>query len=169
MWIREKQYKGAAADAYPAQVYWTLTTVVSMLSPLRLPRRLTGSKWGLATRSSNQNTWGSRTYCGARRAMDFEEVIGMLLDQQRGWRRCSSCHVFWLCPVEALRMDEKLPAPCQACHASGLRRGVVCEECQGKGYRMFVNGSQTPSRVERPPQLWRRQRPSQHPRSQNRR
>ena len=41
-------------------------------------------------------------------------------------------------------MDEKLPAPCEHCRASGLRHGSVCEECQGKGYRLFINGSRTP-------------------------
>jgi hypothetical protein len=51
-------------------------------------------------------------------------------------------------------MDEKLPAPCEHCHASGLRHGSVCDECRGKGYRMFVNGSQIPERLKRPPREW---------------
>ena len=38
-------------------------------------------------------------------------------------------------------MDDKLPAPCEACRGSGLRHGVACGECHGKGYRLFVNGS----------------------------
>ena len=40
------------------------------------------------------------------------------------------------------QMNEKLPAPCEACRGSGLRHGAVCSECQGKGYRLFVNGHQ---------------------------
>jgi hypothetical protein len=52
-------------------------------------------------------------------------------------------------------MDEKLPAPCEHCRASGLRHGSVCEECQGKGYRLFINGSRTPERLKRPPHQWR--------------
>ena len=43
-------------------------------------------------------------------------------------------------------MNEKLPAPCQACHGSGLRDGSECRECGGKGYRLFVNGNQIPMR-----------------------
>ena len=45
-------------------------------------------------------------------------------------------------------MNEKLPAPCEPCHGSGLRKGSECSECGGKGYRMFVNGNQTPVRLE---------------------
>jgi DnaJ-class molecular chaperone len=61
-------------------------------------------------------------------------------------------------------MDEKLPAPCEHCRASGLRHGSVCDECQGKGYRLFVNGSQTPVRIERPRQQRRPRRPPQRQR-----
>ena len=60
-------------------------------------------------------------------------------------------------------MNEKLPAPCEACRGSGLRHGVVCSECQGKGYRLFVNGRQTPVQQQRQ-QRWQRSRPAQKPR-----
>jgi hypothetical protein len=48
-------------------------------------------------------------------------------------------------------MNEKLPAPCEHCRASGLRHGSVCNECQGKGYRLFVNGSEAQERLPRRP------------------
>ena len=41
-------------------------------------------------------------------------------------------------------MNEKLPAPCEACDGSGLRDGSECSACRGKGYRLFVNGNQIP-------------------------
>ena len=37
-------------------------------------------------------------------------------------------------------MNEKIPIPCQACKASGLRDGMACNECGGKGYRMIIGG-----------------------------
>ena len=55
-------------------------------------------------------------------------------------------------------MEEKLPAPCEACHGSGVRHGVACGECQGKGYRLFVNGRQTPVKQQSPE--WQRPRPN---------
>jgi len=55
-------------------------------------------------------------------------------------------------------MNEKLPAPCEACHASGLRHGSECSECGGKGYRLFINGSQAPVRQVKP-QRWQGNRP----------
>jgi len=61
------------------------------------------------------------------------------------------------------QMNEKLPAPCEACHGSGLRHGAVCGECQGKGYRLFVDGRQIPVQKQSP-QRWRRPRPAQSPR-----
>jgi len=60
-------------------------------------------------------------------------------------------------------MDEKLPAPCEACHSSGVRHGVACGECQGKGYRLFVNGRQTPVK-QQSPQRWQRSRQTKNPR-----
>jgi hypothetical protein len=54
-------------------------------------------------------------------------------------------------------MDEKLPAPCEACVASGLRKGVPCSECGGKGYRLIINGTPALGRQEGPKQ---RQRPA---------
>ena len=58
-------------------------------------------------------------------------------------------------------MNEKLPAPCEPCRASGLRHGSVCGECQGKGYRLFINGNQMPVQEKRP-QRWQRERPVQN-------
>jgi len=60
-------------------------------------------------------------------------------------------------------MDERLPAPCEPCHGSGLRKGSECSECGGKGYRLFVNGNQAPVRQERP-QRRQGQRPGQRSR-----
>jgi DnaJ-class molecular chaperone len=60
-------------------------------------------------------------------------------------------------------MSEKLPAPCEACRGTGMRRGSVCGECEGKGYRLFVNGNQIPVRQENP-QRRQRRGPAQHPR-----
>jgi hypothetical protein len=58
-------------------------------------------------------------------------------------------------------MDEKLPIPCDACSASGLRHGAVCAECQGKGYRLSINGKQISAR--QPNQQFRqRPRPAQN-------
>jgi hypothetical protein len=62
-------------------------------------------------------------------------------------------------------MDEKLPAPCEHCRASGLRHGSVCDECQGKGYRLFINGGQTAERLKQPARRqWRGPRPPQRQR-----
>ena len=40
-------------------------------------------------------------------------------------------------------MTEKLPVPCQHCHATGLKAGAECRECAGKGYRLLVDGKVT--------------------------
>jgi DnaJ-class molecular chaperone len=51
-------------------------------------------------------------------------------------------------------MSEKLPAPCERCNASGIFHGMSCEECQGKGYRLIVDGqmkNERPQRTTRPP------------------
>jgi hypothetical protein len=64
---------------------------------------------------------------------------------------------------KAISMNERLPAPCEPCHGSGLLKGSACNDCGGKGYRMFVNGNQMPLRQERP-QPWQRPRPTQNPR-----
>jgi hypothetical protein len=53
-----------------------------------------------------------------------------------------------VCGQRPKQMNEKLPAPCEACRGSGLRHGAVCSECQGKGYRLIVNGRQTPVRAQ---------------------
>jgi hypothetical protein len=58
-------------------------------------------------------------------------------------------------------MNEKLPAPCEACRGSGLRHGAVCSECQGKGYRLFIDGRQTPVQ-QRSPQRWQKARNDEH-------
>ena len=47
---------------------------------------------------------------------------------------------------ETTRMNEKLPIPCERCHASGLFGGVECEECRGKGYCLSVDGRPVPTR-----------------------
>lgn len=65
--------------------------------------------------------------------------------------------------VISYEMNEKLPAPCEACRGSGLRHGAVCGECQGKGYRLIVNGRQTPV-PKQSTQRWQRPRPAQNPR-----
>jgi len=54
-------------------------------------------------------------------------------------------------------MNEKIPAPCEPCHGSGMHHGNVCSDCQGKGYRMFVNGNQNPVKIETP-KRWQNQR-----------
>ena len=56
-------------------------------------------------------------------------------------------------------MNEKLPAPCEGCGASGLRHGAVCSDCRGKGYRLIDNGRQTPLQPQSP-QRWQRPRPA---------
>jgi len=60
-------------------------------------------------------------------------------------------------------MNEKLPAPCDACCGSGLRHGSACGECQGKGYRLFVNGNQISVRQDKPKQWRRLAQHSRHP------
>jgi hypothetical protein len=66
--------------------------------------------------------------------------------------------------IETKRMNEKLPAPCEACRGSGLRHGSVCSECQGKGYRLFINGNQIPVRQEKP-YRWQPNRAAQRSRN----
>lgn len=46
-------------------------------------------------------------------------------------------------------MNERLPAPCEPCHGSGMRDGTVCSECRGKGYHLLVNGKQLSVRQEK--------------------
>jgi hypothetical protein len=41
-------------------------------------------------------------------------------------------------------MDEKLPAPCEHCSATGIFHGIECVECRGKGYRLIVAGRLKP-------------------------
>ena len=43
-------------------------------------------------------------------------------------------------------MNEKLPIPCERCHASGLIAGLECEECRGNGYRLSFDGRTAPTR-----------------------
>jgi hypothetical protein len=45
-------------------------------------------------------------------------------------------------------MEEKLPAPCEHCSATGIFHGIECAECRGKGYRLMVGGRLKP--VPRP-------------------
>jgi hypothetical protein len=65
--------------------------------------------------------------------------------------------------MDRYQMNEKLPAPCEACRGSGIRHGAVCSECHGKGYRMFVNGRQIPVPQQKP-RGWQCSRPAQNPR-----
>jgi hypothetical protein len=46
-------------------------------------------------------------------------------------------------------MEEKLPAPCEHCSATGIFHGMECAECRGKGYRLMVGGRLKPA--PRPP------------------
>ena len=55
-------------------------------------------------------------------------------------------------------------APCEACRGFGLRHGNVCGECQGKGYRLFINGNQIAVRQDKP-QRWQSNRPAQQSRN----
>ena len=50
-------------------------------------------------------------------------------------------------------MTDKLPSPCEHCGATGIRRGIECEECRGKGYRLMVDGRMSaikPAQAQRP-------------------
>jgi hypothetical protein len=47
-------------------------------------------------------------------------------------------------------MNEKLPAPCEHCQATGLFEGSGCVQCEGKGYRLIINGQLAPTKRERP-------------------
>ena len=47
-------------------------------------------------------------------------------------------------------MNEKLPAPCEHCHATGLYEGSGCEQCGGKGYRLIIGGQTAPIKIQRP-------------------
>jgi hypothetical protein len=58
-------------------------------------------------------------------------------------------------------MNEKLPAPCEACRGTGMHHGGLCSQCQGKGYYLFINGSPAPVRQDRPQQRWQGKRPMQ--------
>jgi hypothetical protein len=42
-------------------------------------------------------------------------------------------------------MEEKLPAPCEHCSATGIFHGIECAECRGKGYRLMVGGRLKPA------------------------
>jgi hypothetical protein len=37
-------------------------------------------------------------------------------------------------------MTDKIPIPCEHCAATGIVRGIACEECRGKGYRVTLAG-----------------------------
>jgi hypothetical protein len=49
-------------------------------------------------------------------------------------------------------MNEKMPVPCQHCHGTGLKAGIECRECKGKGYRLLI-GDQPTALVARPGRL----------------
>ena len=38
-------------------------------------------------------------------------------------------------------MNERLPAPCEHCKATGLFEGSECQQCGGKGYRLIIDGN----------------------------
>jgi hypothetical protein len=46
-------------------------------------------------------------------------------------------------------MNDKLRAPCEHCKATGLFEGSECRECDGKGYRLIVDGRVVPRKFER--------------------
>jgi DnaJ-class molecular chaperone len=46
-------------------------------------------------------------------------------------------------------MSDKLPAPCEHCKATGLFGGSECWECDGKGYRLIVDGRVIPREFEK--------------------
>jgi hypothetical protein len=45
-------------------------------------------------------------------------------------------------------MSDKLPAPCEHCKATGFFGGSVCRECDGKGYRLIIDGRVIPRKFE---------------------
>jgi hypothetical protein len=53
-------------------------------------------------------------------------------------------------------MSEKLPHPCEHCSATGIYRGIECDECRGKGYRLVVDGRAAP--IKPPPRAVRQPR-----------
>jgi len=66
-------------------------------------------------------------------------------------------------------MTDKLPAPCEHCNASGIFRGIECEECSGKGYRLIIHGHLVVSRAtEKARGSWRKSHPPR-PHQQNKR
>ncbi len=56
-------------------------------------------------------------------------------------------------------MNEKLPAPCERCHATGLFEGSGCERCGGKGYYLMISGQPAPTKPERPARRFQPKRP----------
>ena len=52
-------------------------------------------------------------------------------------------------------MNEKIPIPCQACKASGLREGIACKECGGKGHRVIIGGQLAAPPRPAEPKRWR--------------
>jgi hypothetical protein len=54
-------------------------------------------------------------------------------------------------------MNDKLPTPCEHCKATGLFEGGECPQCDGKGYRLIVDGRLISTIVERPRVARRRQ------------
>ena len=46
-------------------------------------------------------------------------------------------------------MSDKLPAPCEHCKATGFFGGSVCRECDGKGFRLIVDGRVIPQKFEK--------------------
>ena len=59
-------------------------------------------------------------------------------------------------------MSDKLPAPCQHCKATGFFEGSECRECDGKGYRLIVDGQVIPRKFERSGAARRRRTRTSH-------
>jgi DnaJ-class molecular chaperone len=61
--------------------------------------------------------------------------------------------------IETNQMNEKVPAPCEPCHGSGVRDGTVCDKCGGKGYRLLVNQNPDPVPTQKPQQRQDKRQP----------
>jgi DnaJ-class molecular chaperone len=54
-----------------------------------------------------------------------------------------------------LSMREKLPVPCQSCQGTGLRAGIECRECKGKGYHLMIGSKRIAQARPERPKRWR--------------
>ena len=53
-------------------------------------------------------------------------------------------------PKNRIDMNEKLPAPCEHCSATGIFNGIECDACRGKGYRLIADIKKPPRPNARP-------------------